>query len=312
MFKACEPPSVALPRFALLACTGLLLGACAQLQPVSMSNQCSDCPEVVAIPAGRFIMGSPDDDPENWGPEREGPQHEVTITHSFAIGKYEVTRAQFARFIAETGDIGGGCFDWNGRTWEPDPARDWRNPGFAQTDHDPVVCVKWDDAAAYTRWLSNKTGQRWRLPSEAEWEYAARAGTTTLRHWGNSADEGCRYANFSDQTLWQALKVEPAARCADGHVYTAPVGSLLPNAFGLHDMLGNAWEWTADCWHDGYQGAPTDGSARDDPGCVRRVNRGAGWNSNPRNVRSGNRGNYAGIYRYNIIGFRVARTNADD
>ena len=166
------------------------------------------------------------------------------------------------------------------------------------------------DAKAYARWLSTKTGRDWRLPTEAEWEYAARAGTTTRRPWGESADAGCAYANFSDQTLKRALGTEPAANCADGFVHTAPVGSLLPNAWGLHDMLGNAWEWTEDCWHEGYAGAPDDGSARSDPGCVRRVNRGAGWNSNPRNVRSSNRGNYAGVYRYNIIGFRVVLADA--
>jgi formylglycine-generating enzyme required for sulfatase activity len=298
----------------LSLCLVALLAACASSPGPRGVTLCSDCPETVAIAAGRFIMGTPENDPENWSPAREGPQHEVQFARPFAMGRYEVTRAQFAAFVAAAGEIGGDCLDWNSQTWVPDAKRDWRNPGFAQTDRDPVVCVSWKEAKAYTRWLSAKTGQNWRLPTEAEWEYAARAGTTTRRYWGDSADEGCAHANVADQALKRALGTEPAVNCDDGFVHTAPAGSLRPNAWGLHDMLGNAWEWTEDCWHEGYGGAPEDGSAHIEAGeadCVRRVNRGAGWNSNPRNVRSSNRGNYAGVYRYNIIGFRVVRAASE-
>ena len=294
----------------LLCGPALLVAGCQSLPPQARETACAACPATVTVPAGHFLMGSPASDDETWSLEREGPQHAVVIARPFTMGKFEVTREEFSQFVAETGEIGGGCFDWNSREWVADDQRDWRNPGFVQTDRDPVVCVNWEDAKAYVRWLSAKTGRDWRLPTEAEWEYAARAGTTTRRPWGESADAGCAYANFSDQTLKRALGTEPAANCADGFVHTAPVGSLLPNAWGLHDMLGNAWEWTEDCWHEGYAGAPDDGSARSEPGCVRRVNRGAGWNSNPRNVRSSNRGNYAGVYRYNIIGFRVVLADA--
>lgn len=297
------------PRIAIALCLAMTMTGCAVLP----AGPDAGIPETLPIPAGHFVMGTPDNDPENWSPAREGPEHEVRIARAFAIGKYEVTRAQFARFIAETGDIGGDCFDWNSQAWVGDAKRDWRNPGFVQTDRDPVVCVNWADATAYTRWLSAKTGQHWRLPTEAEWEYAARAGSTTRRHWGDSADEGCAYANVADQALKRVLGTEPAVRCDDGFVHTAPVGSLRPNAWGLHDMLGNAWEWTEDCWQEGYSSAPADGTARDGSAeeCVRRVNRGAGWNSNPRNVRTSNRGNYAGVYRYNIIGFRVVLDTRD-
>ncbi len=286
----------------LLACAALLLGACAALPPEHMPRDCNICPETVVIPAGHYLMGTPADYDESWSLAREGPQHAVTIVRPFAIGRFEVTRA-------ENGETGDGCHDWNGQTWVSTPGRNWRHPGFPQTDRDPVVCVSWDDANAYARWLSAKTGMAWRLPSEAVWEYAARAGTTTRRYWGDGLDAACAYANFSDLTLRLAFNPAPVDRCADGYVHTAPVGSLKPNAWGLHDMLGNAWEWTTDCWHEGYIGAPTDGSARAEPECERRVNRGAGWNSNPRHLRVSNRGNYAGIYRYNIIGFRLVRSD---
>ena len=302
----------------LVSMLTVLLGGCAvpgNKLAASPSTDCAGCPEMVSLPPGRFVMGSPPEDEESWGVDREGPRHDVVFARGFAMGRLEVTRAQFAAFVAESGyrgNLGGGyCLDWNGEAWVPDAERNWRSPGIPQGEQDPVVCVNWADAAAYATWLSHKTGQRYRLPSEAEWEYAARAGTATRRYWGDSADAGCAHANITDQSLFRARRYQPATACDDGHVHTAPAGSLLPNAWGLHDMLGNAWEWTADCWHDSYVGAPADGSAwaegPSEDACQRRVNRGAGWNSNPRNARSGNRGNYPGIHRYNIIGFRVVR-----
>lgn len=274
-------------------------------------RDCADCPEMIAIPPGRFVMGTPDDDPENWSPEREGPPHPVTIARAFALGRYEVTRSEYWRFVEDTGRRSAGCAVWNGSAWQGDVSKNWRDPGYPQSDRDPVVCVTWADAGAYTAWLAQRTGKPYRLPTEAEWEYAARAGTLTRRYWGDSPGDACRHANAGDRSLKQGLGWEPAADCDDGRIHTAPVGSYLPNAFGLHDMLGNVWEWTEDCWTEGrergYRGAPDDGSARSREDCPMRVTRGAAWNSNPRNLRSSNRGNYSAGTPYDSVGFRVAR-----
>jgi formylglycine-generating enzyme required for sulfatase activity len=278
----------------------------AVLAPGDTFRDCAECPEMVVIPPGRFFMGSPDTDSERWSAAREGPQHAVVIERPFALGRHEVTRAQYAAFVSDTGRSTAGCYHWTGEAWLHDEALDWRHPGFAQGDDEPVVCVAWADAVAYARWLSVKTGRPYRLPSEAEWEYAARAGTTTRRFWGDDIDAGCRYGNLGDRSIQRGLGLQPFADCDDGYVRTAPVGRFLPNAFGLYDMLGNVWEWTADCWREGYDGAPTDGAARITEPCLQRVNRGAGWNSHPRNVRVSNRGNYAPA-PYETVGFRVAR-----
>jgi len=220
-------------------------------------KECPDCPEIIVIPAGAFDMGSPDDEvgrPDkrnvNLG-HSEGPVHRVKVA-SFALGKFEVTRAQFSAFTRETG-YGGVKGDW------PQPSE------FHQEDNHPVVNINATDADAYVAWLARKTGQPYRLPTEAEWEYAARANTTTSYYWGNDIDAICQYANIRDQTAKKAsewMKDWKVVNCADGFVFTAPVGSFKPNAFGLYDMLGNAAEAVADCapLRD-YEGAPNDGSA---------------------------------------------------
>lgn len=279
------------------------------LLPGSVFRDCADCPEMVVVPPGRFVMGSPDSDMESWSAEREGPPHEVSIPRAFAVGRTEITRAQYAAFVAASGREGspaGGCFHWTGAAWENNPVLDWRNPGFAQQEDEPVVCVAWRDAQAYVEWLAAKTGRPYRLLSEAEWEYAARAGTTTTRFWGDKVDAGCAYANLGDRSMYRELNITPFADCNDGYARTAPAGRFLPNAFGLYDMLGNVWEWTADCWREGYAGASADGTAWTAEPCARRTNRGAGWNSHPRNVRSSNRGSYAPV-PYESVGIRVAR-----
>src|SRR5262249_36099748 len=153
-------------------------------------------PDMVAVSPGRFVMGTPDSDTERWSAEREGPAHEVGIARPFAIGRYEVTRAQYAAFVAATGHSARGCFKWTDKGWVNDPGLDWRNAGSAQGDDEPVVCVSARDAEAFAQWLAAKAGQPYRLPSEAEWEFAARAGTTTRRFWGDNIDDGCRYANI--------------------------------------------------------------------------------------------------------------------
>jgi formylglycine-generating enzyme required for sulfatase activity len=224
----------------------------------SVFRDCPACPELVVIPAGRFRMGSSASEDERL--ENEGPSHVVAVP-SLALGVYEVTVAEFAAYAAQTRVAATGCVAWDGTAWAFDRAKSWRSPWFAQTPQDPVVCVSWEEAQGFVKWLSTRTGQRYRLPSEAEWEYAARAGTTTRRYWGDAASGVCSYANFADETAKRTLGRTTVHPCADEFVYTAPVGRFRGNAFGLYDMLGNAYEWTQDCWHDDYTGAPADGSA---------------------------------------------------
>jgi formylglycine-generating enzyme required for sulfatase activity len=275
-------------------------------------KDCADCPEMVVVPAGFFLMGSPAR--EEGRTTDEGPQHKVSIPRPLAIGRTEVTRAQFARFVADTGHKSdGGCYAWGATKQEFAKRADanWNNPGFAQGDDHPVVCVSWDDTKLYTQWLAKKTGKNYRLLSEAEWEYAARAGTETARYWGETFDpEGCKYANVADSSAKKALgKNWSYANCDDGQAYTAPVRSYEANKFGLYDMIGNAWEWTEDCWHDSYSGAPDNGEAWSKSDCGRRVLRGGSWYCDPDGARAANRGWYDPGYRNFNVGFRLARTD---
>ena len=187
----------------------------------------------------------------------------------------------------------------------------WRTPGFNQADGHPVVCVSWEDAKAYVKWLSRETGERYRLLSESEWEYVARAGTGTSWYWGDGESGQCTHANGADRALkrrygdWKWT----VASCDDGRIHTAPVGSYAANGFGLHDVLGNAWEWVEDCWHESYAGAPKDGRAWTGGGdCGRRVLRGGSWGFEPWFLRSAYRSRYSAGIRYSLAGFRVART----
>ena len=285
-------------------------------QPGATFKDCPDCPEMVVIPARRFVMGAaPGEEegeklPENFR-NRSQPQHGVDVA-SFSAGKFEITRGQYRAFADATGrSSSGGCFVWTVDKFEKDQSKDWHNPGYRQDDLHPVACVSWDDAKAYTVWLSQKTGQEYRLLSEAEWEYAARAGTTTRRFWGDDGDQSCGYANGADQTTkaqvpgWKYL----IANCNDRYAYTAPVGSYRANAFGLYDMLGNVWEWTEDCWNENYNNAPTDGSVWTSGNCSLRVARGGSWGGSPQNLRSALRSGDTTAYRSSGVGFRVARTD---
>ncbi len=245
------------------------------------------------------------------------------------MGKFTVTRGEYAAFIAETGErpAGDGCYTWvlkdNKWSYAKKEGLSWRDPGFQQTpspDRHPVVCVTHDDAEAYVAWLSKKTGKSYRLPGEAEWEYAARAVTSAsapslARYWGNERGPACLHANGADATLarqWNIAKPDPENffACADKFAFTAPVGSFKANAFALHDMLGNVWQWTGDCWHENYKNSPpTDDSAWNTTGdCGRRVLRSASWYNFPRYVRAGYRGWGSTGNRDTYAGFRVART----
>ena len=275
-------------------------------------RDCPTCPEMVVVPAGTFLMGSDRRDDESQDDER--PRHRVTVDR-FALGVHEVTRDEYAAFVAETGrGEGKRCTAMDltaeGVRFHPDAS--WRTPGYQQAGDHPVACVSWEDAQAYVRWLGAKTGNEYRLPSEAEWEYAARAGTTTRRFWGDDAEDGCTYANGADRTVTQRFDDWPTSRvadCTDGVIWTSPVGAFAANAFGLHDMLGNLWEWVEDCWHDDYDEAPGDGSAWTRGGaCGRRVLRGGDWGGRPDTLRSATRWAVLADFPRDDFGFRVART----
>lgn len=284
-------------------------------------KDCADCPELVVLPAGSFRMGSPDSEKDRSG--HEGPVHEVQIGYVLAVGRSEVSRGEFSRFVTATGyrteaERGDGCYATEQGTLSKVADRNWRNPGFAQTDNHPVVCVSWNDTQAYLEWLNKRVpGKNYRLLSEAEWEYAARAGQGGKRFpWGDDVNysEMCAYANGADRTAKEQV---PGASnwawtiddCSDSFAYTAPGDALRANAFGLHHMHGNALEWVQDVWQDNYQGAPNDGSAWMTNGTdARRVLRGGSWGGNPWYLRSANRGRYSPDIRGNYAGFRIART----
>ena len=293
----------------LFACTSPVQRRVALVSGNAVFRDCPSCPEMVSIPAGTFMMGSGPEDDDAAADEK--PRHRVAVGR-FALGRYEVARQEYAAFVPATGhDSGGGCFEWASSAWSSSTGASWRDPGFAQDDDHPVVCVSWDDAQAYTAWLSRETGASYRLPSEAEWEYAARAGTTTRRYWGDSTSAQCDYANGADAALKRFESSWLTVSCDDGAMHTAAAGSYEANAFRLFDMLGNVWEWTEDCWHDRYgRGVPTDGAAWTRGGdCGRRVMRGGSWlHRRPRGLRSANRNKHAPGYRSVNLGFRVART----
>ena len=226
---------------------------------------------MVSVPAGEFRMGSRDPEAE----DNEKPAHRVTVP-AFKLGKYEVTFAQWDACVAD-----GGC-----NSYSPDD-RGWGR------GNRPVFIVSWDDVQSFIDWLNGKTGGNYRLPSEAEWEYAARAGSTTNYSWGD--DIGNHLANCES---WY---------CGDRWEHTAPVGSFPANAWGLHDMHGNVEEWVQDCWNDSYEGAPTDGSAWTSGGCDWRVVRGGSWDLHPWYLHSASRSGVDRSYRFYLIGFRLAQ-----
>jgi len=226
-------------------------------------KDCPDCPEMVVIPAGSFMMGSPENEKDrssnpDAGPI-EGPQRLVSIPQ-FAVGKFDITKAQWASFVKATNHPAGGNCGWaklpgedSTQPWLPDSAANWNHIGFFQDSTHPVTCISWNDADDYVHWLSKKTGLKYRLLSEAEWEYTDRAGTTTPYYWGAIATHD--YANYGTDTANGIGFVSGT----DQWIYTSPVGSFPPNQFGLYDMNGNVWQWVEDCYSVSYTGLPTDG-----------------------------------------------------
>ncbi|MDD4891376.1 MAG: formylglycine-generating enzyme family protein [Phycisphaerae bacterium] len=264
--------------------------------------------KLISVSAGTFLMGSSDRQPGHRADE--GPQHEVRISKPFYLGVREVTRGQFATFASDTGyktsaEREGWAYAWDGTKWNRTDGASWRNPGFEQSDEHPVTQVSFPDALAFCAWLSRRTGQTVRLPTEAEWEYACRAGTTTVYPWGDRAEDGAGWANAWDATATTRFPGWAGFKWDDGFACTAPVGLFRANGFGLCDMIGNVWEWCAD-WRDEtyYASSPKSDPKGPDSGSV-RVLRGGGWNDIPANCRS--------AYRYGIVpgdrsgnvGFRI-------
>ena len=286
------------------------LVAKAEMTPGQVFKDCADCPAMVVLPPGKFLMGSSATEraalvkvgmPKEFA-DLESPQHEVRIDYPFAVGQVEVSRGEFRRFVAASGyrtdaEREDGCYVLKANAsdfdFELKGDADWRNPGFAQTDQHPVVCVSWNDAQAYVKWLRGKTQQAYRLLSEAEWEYAARAGSRGRWSFGNDERQLSGHAWYGDNSDYK----------------THPGAQKKANAFGLYDMHGNALEWVEDCWHDNYKDAPSDGSAWISRCQVARGLRGGSWfdlawgsRAAFRNLSSpGGRGSY-------FDGFRLART----
>jgi formylglycine-generating enzyme required for sulfatase activity len=287
-------------------------------KPGDTFKDCEQCPEMVVVPAGEFLMGSSPMEIASVKPEFsladwESPQHKVTIAKPFAVGKFEVTIDQFESFVKDTAfAISGQCNFWTGE-FKMQPGS-FRSPGFDVTGRHPAVCLSYDDVKSYVAWLSSRTDKSYRLLTEAEWEYAARGVTTATPqpryYFGNSEEDICSYANGADLTFKAKFSASlgTVAPCKDGYVFTAPVGSFKANAFGLHDMLGNVMEWVEGCGQLNYAGAPSDGSAEVSADCKTRINRGGTWHLGSVVQRSAIRALSSASNRGNILGFRVART----
>ena len=252
-----------------------------------MFQDCPACPAMVWVPGGRFVMGSPAG--ERGRDDDEGPRHAVTIARPLAVGIHEVT---WDEWDACVGDDGCPALEGDGMAADQQWGRGTR----------PVINVSWHDARRYTAWLRQLTGSGYRLMSEAEWEYVVRAGSTARFPFGDDAAALCAHANGADL----ATDFNNRNDCFDGMGRTtAPAGSYEPNAFGVHDMIGNVWEWTQDCWNARFDAAPGDGAAWTDGDCTQRVVRGGSWGSYPHNLRSAARYGVAAGYRGHEVGFRV-------
>jgi formylglycine-generating enzyme required for sulfatase activity len=296
----------------------LIAVGCAWARGEQITVELSDTESMtlVKVPTGTFMMGSPTTEMRRVRDGRECPQREVTIFKDFHIGICEVTRGQFAAFVKDSGYVSqaerdGWCFAWNGRIWTKVQGASWRNVGFNQTDTHPVVCICFNDAVEFCRWTSKKSGRPVRLPTEAQWEYAARAGTSTAYTWGDSRDAGGGWMNGCDLTAKKTFRGWKVFSWDDGYLYTSPVGTFKANAFGLHDVHGNAWEWCAD-WYDPdyYKNGPTVDPTGPENGSM-RVLRGGGWMSTPSRCRVSGRSGcpLRGSFCDFIVGFRIVIDN---
>ena len=284
--------------------------------------------KLVRIPAGEFMMGSRESVEEldkayaKYGADcqwfkHEHPRHRVKISKSFFMGMHEVTVDQFRQFVRDTDYKTDGEKDGKGGVgWNEEKGKSerhsrytWRNTGFKQDDNQPVVFISWNDAVAFCKWLSGKEKQKYRLPTEAEWEYACRAGTTTRYHSGNDPEGLVRVGNVGDATLKARIPPTPWALAGkDGYVFTAPVGQFQSNAFGLYDMHGNVWEWCADWYGEAYYAKCPSVDPKGPASAKHRVLRGCSWGYRPSYLRSAVRSRDLPDTRYFDVGFRVITT----
>ncbi len=304
-------------------CLGLVVitvvAGCTAMSPpqavIRSVQDCATCPRMVLIPPGSFTMGSPDDEPNR--DADEGPAHQVMIAQSFAMGRTEVTRGEFGAFIKATDyEPVAQCMVWTGAKLEMVPGKSWQDANIPQTDEHPVVCVSWWDADSYAQWLSKTTGNKYRLPNEAEWEYAVRGGTQSAYAFPGGENDVCAYGNVADASAQKEVPQWRVVDCDDGvGLGTAKVGSYQPNGYGLYDTVGNVWEWMGDCYHATFEGAPADGTAWSSAAlCGIAFDRGGGFsNLIPGNLRAANRSRAPspdnGVYS---LGFRVARDLTPD
>lgn len=274
-------------------------------------RECAACPEMVVVVPERegFTIGTPENQAQ-WGrDDDEKPLGPIRFARPYAISRFEVTREQF---LASGIPPGAGCHVWNSELWLLDLDRSPDRPGFEQAGDHPVVCVRWEEVKQYLDWFNRQPvlagAGAYRLPSEAEWEYAARAGTRTARYWGDEPGQACGWANVADRSARATFPDLPLHECSDAFAYTAPVGRFKANPFGLFDMIGNASEWVEDCYAEQYPKAIRDGSAFEMEDCPRRVIRGGSWSYGPADARSANRHRYEPDYANNNLGFRLARS----
>lgn len=257
------------------------------LGPGNTFRDCPECPEMVVVPAGSYQMGATPG--RDGAGADEGPARTVSIGKKFAVSRYEIT-----------------FDDWDACVKARRCGHRPADEGWGRSRR-PVINVTWRDALEFTEWLSQRTGAKYRLLSEAEWEYTARAGQKGMRNWQGEGN-ACQYASVYDRVGASANSFKwKSHSCSDGFPQTAPVGNFLANAFGLHDMLGNVWEWTADCWNPTYAGAPGTAAARTGGDCAHRVVRGGSWGDKPQDVRFSDRFSVQARIRTSNIGFRVAR-----
>jgi formylglycine-generating enzyme required for sulfatase activity len=282
-------------------------------------KDCDVCPELVRIEPGAFQMGTAEDEfnPPEVPPERvreERPAHLVQIDYPFAIGRHEVTIGEFAVFAEATDFEVEACFGLIGKAWEFIPTANWRDPGFEVTDAHPATCLSYENFAAYLQWLSTRTGQTYRFPTEAEWEFAARSGLGDEPAPSSLGPQACQHLNGADVQFalvfaedWRPGLLD----CDDGYAASSPVGSYQSNQLGMYDVFGNVSEWTEDCSGSTHEGAPADGSAHRFEPCAARVLKGGSWSGGPGYLRPAIRGGFPEILRGDGHGLRVVRELKD-
>jgi formylglycine-generating enzyme required for sulfatase activity len=280
-------------------------------------RDCDECPELVAIAPGEFMMGTPPGEADARHASIQIPVHKAKVSKSFAIGRTEVTIAQYRAFIEATGydEYDRGCQYLQNGGWIVGPKISWKNTGFEVTDDHPAGCIAIEDARAYVAWLKQKTGKPYRLPSETEWEYAARAGTQTPAFWKGEWSDACKYQNGGDERLTKAvdgkMPIKDITPCDDGFAYSSPVARFQPNPWGLYDVSGNVAEWMDDCFTSDVNKVPTDGSAYQQPKCAAGLQKGGSWAGNPSLLRSASRLRFMPGRRGIAFGIRVARDIQD-